>query len=177
MCVTLPSHLVCLCQGSSDEIVVLPAPGALASGWSTLSTTLDSIIPKLPTALQTSARALGFEFYQLRAANNITSTTLPQVIPWFHNETARSESRGRDMWQGTQPWMPLFIEYEAVYYHVPFSKWKLKESPMLSNWGASVLQCVYLEMNATILLTLSATALMRTSAKVQMSTIEQSQVA
>ncbi|KAL9610371.1 MAG: hypothetical protein Q9167_004911 [Letrouitia subvulpina] len=122
-----------------DDQVVIPAAGAVASGWTTLKTTLDSIIPKLPTALQTSARALGFEFYQLRTANNITSATLPQVIPWFHNETARSESRGRDMWQGTQPWMPLFIEYEAVYYHVPFSKWKLKESPMLSNWGASVL--------------------------------------
>ncbi|KAL8832472.1 MAG: hypothetical protein Q9191_000242 [Dirinaria sp. TL-2023a] len=121
-----------------DQVVTPPA-GALVTGWATLPTTLTSIIPKLPVSLQSSAQALAMEFYQLRTSNNVTSATLPQVLPWFHDEAARSESRGRDRWQGTQPWMPLFIEYEAVYYHIPFSKWKLKEAPMLSNWGASVL--------------------------------------
>ena len=122
--------------------VVVPPSGTLVTGWATLPTVLSSIIPKLPTALQSSAQALALEFYQLRTANKILSATLPQVIPWFHNETARNETRGRDMWQNTQPWMPMFIEYEAVYFHIPFSKWKLKESPMLSNWGANVLQYV-----------------------------------
>jgi hypothetical protein len=82
------------------------------------------------------------EFYQLRSSNPVTSVTLPQVIPWFHDELddLRKESRGRDKWQNTQPWCPLFIEYEAVYYHIPFEKWKLKSSPRLSNFGASVIQ-------------------------------------
>ncbi|KAL8692919.1 MAG: hypothetical protein Q9218_002145 [Villophora microphyllina] len=122
-----------------QDQVVVPPSGALVSGWSSLQTTLNTIIPKLPTVLQLSAQALALEFYQLRTDSKITSATPPQVLPWFHDEDVRSESRGRDRWQGTQPWMPLFIEYEAVYYHIPFSKWKLREAPLLSNWGASVL--------------------------------------
>ena len=122
--------------------VVVPPSGnsSLAAGWDTLPTFLNSTIPKLPTEVQQSAHDLCMEFYQLRNSNPVTSAALPQVTPFFHNEDARNETRGRDLWQGTQPWSPLFIEYEAVYYHIPFSKWKLKESPRLSNWGASVLQ-------------------------------------
>ena len=122
------------------DTVVAPPSGTPVTGWETLPTVLNGIIPKLPTILQSSAQALAMEFYQLRTASNISSAVSPQVIPWFHNEAARNETRGRDMWQNTQPWMPLFIEYEAVYFHIPFSHWKLRQSPMLSNWGASVLQ-------------------------------------
>ena len=157
--------------------MVAPPAVSLASGWSTLQTTLSTIITKLPTDLQASAQALALEFYQLRTANNVTSATLPQVIPWFHNEVARSETRGRDMWQGTQPWMPLFIEYEAVYYHIPFSKWKLKESPMLSNWGASVLQYVCGTVTVRVRLIVLATALTRTLAKPKTSMIGRYQAA
>lgn len=29
-------------------------------------------------------------------------------------------------WDGTQPFFPVFCEWEAVYYHVPFAQWELQ---------------------------------------------------
>ena len=98
------------------------------------------VLGLLPVELQSGALALCMEFYQLRTATDkaVTSATLPQVIPWFHNEDARKETRGRDLWQSTQPWKPLFIEWEALYFHIPWEKWKFKQSPTFS--GTNVVQ-------------------------------------
>lgn len=33
----------------------------------------------------------------------------------------------RDRWESTQPWFPLFLEWEVEYSHLPFSPWSLEE--------------------------------------------------
>ncbi|KAH8797905.1 hypothetical protein F5884DRAFT_687621 [Xylogone sp. PMI_703] len=102
---------------------------------------------KLPTTeLTKNAKALLMELWHLRPSAS-TSTIInvvatPEgVIPFFHDETTRNppEARGRDRWQDQQPWFPLFIEWEAVYYHIPWKEWSLHERPRHSD-GMSVLQ-------------------------------------
>jgi len=99
------------------------------------------VLGLLPAELQAGALSLCTEFYQLRTSTTpITTITLPQVLPWFHNEDSRKETRGRDLWQNTQPWKPLFIEWEALYFHIPFEKWKFKEFPGYNTFGNKVVQ-------------------------------------
>jgi hypothetical protein len=105
----------------------------------------------LPSELQAGALALCMEFYSLRTSiPPITSVTSPQVIPWFHNENTqngRQESRGRDLWQDTQPWKPLFVEWEAVYFHIAFDKWKFREYPGYTTFGNNVVQYVFYSLS------------------------------
>ncbi|MCJ1309780.1 hypothetical protein MMC25_003441 [Agyrium rufum] len=137
------------------EQAVLPKSEALAQGWTDFTSFLDGpysnssgnlakgVVGKLPADLQRGARTLCMEFYALcQLANSkppSTSVALPQVMPWFHDEdnaaTGRQEHRGRDVWNDTQPWNPLFIEYEALYYHIPFEKFSIKEST--TQYGAT----------------------------------------
>ncbi|PTB64500.1 hypothetical protein BBK36DRAFT_1179717 [Trichoderma citrinoviride] len=41
--------------------------------------------------------------------------------PLYHDED------GRDLWKNTQPWFPLFMEWEAEYYHIDYDKWDMEE--------------------------------------------------
>jgi hypothetical protein len=34
---------------------------------------------------------------------------------------------GRDEWNNTQPWFPLFLEWEADYFHVPYDHWDMED--------------------------------------------------
>lgn len=68
----------------------------------------------IPRELMSGALALSKEFYLLRTSSSspILGMPSPQVISWFHDKATivQTESRGRDRWQDTQPWKPLFIE-------------------------------------------------------------------
>jgi hypothetical protein len=114
---------------------------------------VQKLVTKLAANLRPGATALLMEFFELRSSNNQTTQARPspQVIPWFHNEDVRTivknkikvtskETRGRDQWQGSQPWRPLYIEWEALYYHIPFEKFKFKEYNRTSSWGTTVVR-------------------------------------
>jgi hypothetical protein len=114
---------------------------------------VQRLVSKLDPSLQTGATALLMEFFELRPSNASTTTARPppQVIPWFHNEDVRTltkdgteitfkEDKGRDQWNGTQPWRPLYVEWEALYYHIPFEKYSFKEYNRFSNWGTSAVR-------------------------------------
>ena len=48
--------------------------------------------------------------------------------PLYHDYGKHGDPKGtmRDQWGGTQPWFPLFIEWEAEYFHVPWNDWQLE---------------------------------------------------
>ncbi|KAF2465822.1 uncharacterized protein BDR25DRAFT_154377, partial [Lindgomyces ingoldianus] len=125
-----------------------PKYKSVTTGWDRSSAYFLSIIQKIPKDLQVGVSALLDEFRELNPLNdaNTKAVDAPRVIPWYHDESQRidenniitEETRGRDRWQNTQPWRPLFLEWEANYYHVPFEKWSLIEHDRYSNWGAKV---------------------------------------
>ncbi|KAL0631747.1 hypothetical protein Q9L58_009376 [Maublancomyces gigas] len=100
----------------------------------------DIIILKLPNELQDSASALVKEFVLLPPTCTPPpppppSPPLPEgeFYPLYH-ETIKDEEgnftdnkSSRDRWQNTQPWFPLFLEWEVEYTHIPFKHWKLEE--------------------------------------------------
>lgn len=119
------------------------------NGWEASTDHFKMVSGKAPKELQASIAALLDEFRELNSNNavNTSEVDLPRVIPWYHNEAQRNdetglhpydETRSRDLWQSTQPWRPLFVEWEAHYYHIAFEKWDMIESERLSNWGAKV---------------------------------------
>jgi hypothetical protein len=128
-------------HGSSDE---------KSNIWKNAFAHFDRVakVNKIPGALRESIGALLKEFVYLRSKNydNTRSATAPQVVPWYHDENKRifsktdthDETRHRDQWQATQPWRPIFVEWEALYYHIPWEHWTFKESPTYSNWLANV---------------------------------------
>ncbi|GKZ23915.1 hypothetical protein AbraIFM66951_009149 [Aspergillus brasiliensis] len=42
------------------------------------------------------------------------------VPPLYHKDQ-------RDQWQNTQPWFPLFLEWEAQYFHIPDDQWEMQD--------------------------------------------------
>jgi hypothetical protein len=120
--------------------VVKPSLMTASPGWENFSTIFETLSARLPPAIQGGALGLLKEFYTLRPSNNdallAKPPALPQVLPWYYNAKARTAKLGRDCWNNTQPWRPLFIEWEATYYHIPFQSWKFKEYDRRWNWGA-----------------------------------------
>ena len=126
----------------------MAASSSTATGWETFSDFVDNkksgimnqsmnSKSRLPEKLKVGIRALLWEFFQLRSSNPINKPgPAPQILPWFHNEVSRGENLGRDLWQSTQPWLPLFLEWEALYYHIPFSEWTFDAHRNLSHWNA-----------------------------------------
>ncbi|KAL8792887.1 MAG: hypothetical protein Q9195_004529 [Heterodermia aff. obscurata] len=56
---------------------------------------------------------------------------LKPEIPLFHDRLGRNIDGNkiwRDDWNGTQPWFPLFLQWEAQYTHVEHSDWELSDS-------------------------------------------------
>lgn len=102
----------------------------MAGDWTSL---LDNIGTKLPDTVATAAVGLLHEFTRLSPAVEAAIPIVPSaldVIPMFHDQETKPESgtRWRDRWEDTQPWFPLFMEWEAEYTHIPFDHWELKET-------------------------------------------------
>lgn len=88
------------------------------------------LVPNVPKDLQGMVLLLWREFYILRhqgpeLANNIFA---PQVFPLYHDVVQDSSGKDviRDSWGDSQPWFPLFVEWEAIYYHIPFENWAMQ---------------------------------------------------
>lgn len=109
--------------------IVTGDPGSLPTGWSDL---LDLVVPKLPAAIQKSARALAGEFLLLRPDRPaVDPPPGGEVLPLYHdqgwNPDKDKDALWRDRWGSTQPWFPLFLEWEAEYTHIPYKDWTLDE--------------------------------------------------
>ncbi|GAO51691.1 hypothetical protein SAICODRAFT_8951 [Saitoella complicata NRRL Y-17804] len=136
---------------------ILTASTEEVRGWKGASQFFDGIVAnkRIPAELKQSMRTLLSEFLQLREDNQNDQPAPGKVVPLYHvepsittpssstNTTTPSPPSGkqsRDRWRNTQPWRPLFVEWEAKYYHIPFDKWILGEHHQYSNWGAKVMK-------------------------------------
>ncbi|KAL1592605.1 hypothetical protein SLS60_011021 [Paraconiothyrium brasiliense] len=105
-----------------------PANGGTESpAWTRLFSTIRTKCP----AIGESAVALLQEFLCLAPTADPAEVPPSAVVPLYHDlDPAQSDSSGsrwRDRWAGTQPWFPLFMEWEAEYVHIPFGKWELQQ--------------------------------------------------
>jgi hypothetical protein len=60
-------------------------------------------------------------------------------IPLFHDLLGldtKGEKVWRDYWNETQPWFPLFLEWEVEYTHIQHEDWELSESKWWHSEGA-----------------------------------------
>lgn len=94
--------------------------------------TLQAIIKRtLPAELRNDGSALADEFLLLSPPDN-GQPAKPEggVPPLYHDldhDPEAGEESFRDRWQNTQPWFPLFLEWEAEYTHIPKESWILEE--------------------------------------------------
>jgi len=103
--------------------------------WAGFAARFHEFAQKAPGEIQPGVEALLNEFYVLRSSRSVTTSPDPltQVVPYFR-ETKR------DLFQDTQPWRPLFIEWEALYYHIPYEKWTWDEYQSANKYGAHEIQ-------------------------------------
>lgn len=88
----------------------------------------------LPPILQPTAAALVQEFNALAPASpgaaplggNPSAGDL-EFVPLYHDHGKHGDPQGplRDQWGDTQPWFPLFIEWEVDYFHIQWDDWQL----------------------------------------------------
>ncbi|EER25092.1 hypothetical protein D8B26_007692 [Coccidioides posadasii str. Silveira] len=82
-------------------------------------------IDRLPEPLQKTAQALVEEFVALR----VGEVTPPKYhyVPLYHDHGKHGLATDplRDQWGKTQPWAPLFLEWQADYFHIPWKDWDL----------------------------------------------------
>ncbi|MCJ1355361.1 MAG: hypothetical protein MMC33_005352 [Icmadophila ericetorum] len=107
---------------------------------------VQTILAKLPISIQKAAASLLREFPLLHAGD-VGQPTAGTFAPLYHDHgapdivaaaaTASATNPNsplpplpwRDRWNG-QPWFPLFVEWEAEYFHIPFEDWGLDERKM-----------------------------------------------
>lgn len=90
----------------------------------------------LPTDLESTGIRLVEEFLQLHPqTGDPLQPGVNQILPLYHDGTdsqypPTAGDRWRDRWSSRQPWFPLYIEWKAEYYHIPFDKWSLIDRTM-----------------------------------------------
>ncbi|KAK3689754.1 hypothetical protein B0T22DRAFT_403811 [Podospora appendiculata] len=119
-----------------DELQIRLESQVVAAGagdpvWTNFDT---EVLPKLPPNLGPTIQSLVTEFIALRP-----ETTSEPVLsdnmqtPLFHDRLSHrrgdkivADGPWRDRWEETQPWFPLFLEWEIEYHHIPFELWHLE---------------------------------------------------
>ena len=87
----------------------------------------------IPDEIRPTGTKLIKEFLSLdSSAKGYKPPSENQVPPLYHDGSSSKTPDGtndkwRDQWSGTQPWFPLYLEWEAQYYHIPFENWALME--------------------------------------------------
>jgi hypothetical protein len=113
----------------------------------------------LPTILQPTGLALVREFVAFGPTNisfgsSTGSSTEadpdPSYSPLYHDHGKHGDSSGplRDQWGQTQPWFPLFVEWEVEYYHIPWAAWQMDgivtDKSVDANWQLGISPEVHL---------------------------------
>ncbi|KAH6662061.1 hypothetical protein B0J14DRAFT_611156 [Halenospora varia] len=91
---------------------------------------LQQIVPKLPSGVQDIATSLLREFRALRPTHTAVLPSPTFYFSLYHDQgppptdpnapPPPATDPWRDCWYG-QPWFPLFIEWEAEYFHIPYT--------------------------------------------------------
>ncbi|KAI1359327.1 hypothetical protein F5Y08DRAFT_84315 [Xylaria arbuscula] len=79
-------------------------------------------LSKLPEGIQNTVSALIKEFIELGKDDD--GDTLPGIMPLYH-DIEPGQTTARDDWGHTQPFFPLFLEWEAEYAHIDYTQWSL----------------------------------------------------
>lgn len=95
---------------------------------------IPAIAHTLPTtALQATADKLLCEFFMLHPPDSPADKYKPDagaaIPPLYHDDGDVGSTR--DCWIN-QPWFPLFVEWEADYYHIPFKNWDFEQVSVLN---------------------------------------------
>lgn len=96
-------------------------------------------IPKLPSKIQDTAAALVQEFIEL-SSDGDGSTTPPADTfkPLYHDDVKVGYVKRRDSWGDSQPFFPLFLEWEAEYSHIDYKSWSLDERSTTASGSAKL---------------------------------------
>jgi hypothetical protein len=111
---------------------------ALLVNWSKIQRMKSGKTPKL---LQHALDHLLVEWVFLARDNytSLDSNLSPNYLkpePVVGAAKNQSLFDGRIHWNDTQPWFPLFVEWEAEYFHVPIDKWEIQEESDGTVFGA-----------------------------------------
>lgn len=97
-------------------------------------------LDKLPLA--STMKRLVAEFMVLNPKTTPGNPPLKNVqeTPLFHDDLAGEKLHGawHDRWEDTQPWFPLFLEWEVEYFHIPYDKWTLEACHSLSSTASQL---------------------------------------
>lgn len=115
---------------------IIPGDPSKSSTWNALATVVASVIPKLPGSdtqgnIQAVTQALLDEFFALSGSPDAPQPPTNAVLPLYHDHGPLSDpnpdpkSPMRDQWAKQQPWLPLFAEWQAEYFHIPWPEWQL----------------------------------------------------
>ncbi|TGJ64883.1 hypothetical protein EYR41_008891 [Orbilia oligospora] len=87
----------------------------------------------LPSEIKGSGSSAVKEFLLLAQKTSFEESPAGKYFPLYHDGQS-SDNPGptnpwRDRWASTQPWFPLYVEWEAEYTHIPFASWEIMERP------------------------------------------------
>ncbi|KAL5371454.1 hypothetical protein DPSP01_014261 [Paraphaeosphaeria sporulosa] len=104
-------------------------------------TAVAAIVAKLPgntSGISAAVPSLLNEFFSFSGATP-PDPGPTDVVPLYHDHGPLATSTGplRDQWSGTQPWWPLFLEWQAEYFHIPYADWELAPTDA-STWEYQV---------------------------------------
>ncbi|VUC25607.1 unnamed protein product [Clonostachys rosea] len=120
--------------------------------------------PKQPSKLQEQGLMNAADFkpfgedWHLYINSEPPRPALAAEIPLYHDRLGRSyddvgaNNKGedededqppppgvwRDLWNDTQPWFPLFLEWEVEYFHIKHNDWELKETRWWEHEGVKL---------------------------------------
>ncbi|KAK6516194.1 hypothetical protein TWF506_006105 [Arthrobotrys conoides] len=130
-----PDYLETLKFRLDSQVLGSDTPFSLIEGedWSDSIKLIENQIPQLANSM----KGLINEFVLLETRRKSDPTeTIKKQSPLYHDqlEVDKDEKNNsilgpwRDLWNNTQPWFPLFLEWEVEYAHIPYDKyWELKE--------------------------------------------------
>lgn len=101
----------------------IPVSGVDESAWSDI---IDHVIPGRGS-MHGSAINLFREFLVIQnKREDYSKLPVGEQMPLFHSKGgANADGSWRDSFSDTQPWFPLFMEWEVEYYHVDYENWRL----------------------------------------------------
>lgn len=108
------------------QLIALDSQSKSAMNWSAYCT------DRLPVNLRDTAQALIEEFVALDPYAQVEARgDEGHFYPLYHDfgKHADPSRPRRDQWDNEQPWFPLFLEWEAEYFHIPWERWKLQKMP------------------------------------------------
>ncbi len=93
----------------------------------------EACVDRVPKNLQDAAEGLVREFFSIKD----TKAGLPadRIPPLYHDgkrpkdPVDQDANPGRDRWSDSQPWFPLYVEWEAEYAHIDFDSWEMQPRP------------------------------------------------